>query len=92
MKGYYATLSVGPLVLSRSKLIGNSEEEMFAPSRLAEGKWNVTLIPESMPGTFAGFNAEFQSADGIVFLSKVCDFASAGNINSKDPKLFNMFF
>ena len=92
MKGYYATLSVGPLLLARSKLIGNSEEEMFAPSRLAEGKWTVTLTPESMPGTFAGFKAEFRSADGTEFSTKVCDFASAGNIDSKDPKLFNMFF
>ena len=92
MKGYYATLSVGPLLLARSKLIGNSEEEMFAPSRLAEGKWSVTLTPESMPGTFAGFEAKFRSADGTEFSTKVCDFASAGNIDSKDPKLFNMFF
>ena len=92
MKGYYATVSAGPLLLARSKLIGNSEKEMFAPSRLAEGKWTVTLKPEPMPGTFAGFDAEFRSADGTVFRSKVCDFASAGNIESEDPKLFNMFF
>ena len=92
MKGYYATVSVGPLLLSRSKLIGNSEEEMFAPSRLAQEKWNVALTPEPMEGTIAGFHAEFRSTDGTVFRSKVCDFASAGNIESTDPKLFNMFF
>ena len=92
MKGYYATVSVGPLLLARSKLIGNSEEEMFAPSRLAQGKWSVALTPEPMDGTIAGFRAEFRSADGTVFRSKVCDFASAGNIESEDPKLFNMFF
>jgi hypothetical protein len=27
-----------------------------------------------------------------VFGSKICDFASAGNIAGDDPKLFNMFF
>ena len=92
MKGYYATVSTGPLLLARSKLIGNSEEEMFAPGRLVQGKWSVALSPEPMEGTFAGFRAEFRSADGSVFRSKVCDFASAGNIESEDPKLFNMFF
>ena len=92
MKGYYAIVSAGPLLLARSKLIGNSEEEMFAPSRLAEGKWTVTLTPEPIPGTFAGFKAKFRSADGNEFSTVVCDFASAGNIDSCDPKLFNMFF
>ncbi|MBR4666177.1 MAG: glycoside hydrolase family 127 protein, partial [Lentisphaeria bacterium] len=92
MKGYYATVSAGPLLLARSKLIGNSEEEMFAPSRLAQGKWNVSLNPVPMEGTFAGFEAKFRSADGTEFSTRVCDFASAGNIDSEDPKLFNMFF
>ena len=92
LKGYYATVSAGPLLLARSKLIGNREEEMFAPSRLARGEWSATLTPEPMPGTFAGFHAEFRSAEGTVFRSRVCDFASAGNIESEDPKLFNMFF
>jgi DUF1680 family protein len=92
INGYYATVSAGPLLLARTKLIGNSEEEMFASSRLAQGKWTVTLTPEAMPGTFAGFHAEFRSTDGTVFGSKICDFASAGNIAGDDPKLFNMFF
>jgi len=92
MEGYYAIVSAGPLILARSKLIGNSEEEMFAPSRLARGEWSVTLTPEPMPGTFAGFEAEFRSTDGTEFSTRVCDFASAGNIGSRDPKLFNMFF
>ena len=92
LKGYYAAVSVGPLLLARSKLIGNSEEEMFAPSRLAEGKWTVTLTPAVLPGTFAGFDATFRSGDGEVFSTRLCDFASAGNIDSTDPKLFNMFF
>ena len=92
LKGYYATVSAGPLLLARSKLIGNSEEEMFAPSRLVEGKWTVTLTPAALPGAFAGFDAEFRSGDGESFSTRVCDFASAGNIDSSDPKLFNMFF
>ena len=92
LKGYYATVSAGPLLLARSKLIGNGEEEMFAPSRLAEGKWTVTLTPAALPGTLAGFDATFRSGDGESFSTRVCDFASAGNIASSDPKLFNMFF
>ncbi|MBQ6471024.1 MAG: glycoside hydrolase family 127 protein [Victivallales bacterium] len=92
MKGYYATVSSGPLLLARSKLFGNSEEEMFAPSRLARGEWTVTLTPEPRTGCLAAFNAEFRSKDGTMFSSRVGDFASAGNIDSGDPKLFNMFF
>ena len=92
LKGYYAIVSAGPLLLARSKLIGSREEEMFAPPRLARGKWSVTLTPEPMQGTFAGFEAKFRSANGDEFSTRVCDFASAGNIDSEDPKLFNMFF
>lgn len=91
-RGYYATVAAGPLLLSRSKLIGSTEEEMFAPSVLGNGSWKCRLVPEKMPGVFAGFKAEFTSDAGETFSCGVCDFASAGNIDSADPKLFSMFF
>ncbi|MBP5639392.1 MAG: glycoside hydrolase family 127 protein [Victivallales bacterium] len=92
LEGRYALLTAGPLFLSRSKLIGNTEEEMFAQSKLVKGNWRISLKPEEDAETMASFQASFTSADGQSFSSKVCDLASAANIDSEDGRLFNMFW
>ena len=91
-EGRRALLSVGPLKLARSKLIGNTPPEWADASTLADGEWSCRLTPADLAGVFAGFEAEFTSASGASFRTKVCDFASAGNVGSCDPELFSMFF
>ena len=90
--GRRALLSVGPLKLARSKLIGNVPTEWSDASTFANGEWSCRLTPTDLPGVFAGFEAEFTSASGARFRTRVCDFASAGNVASCDPELFSMFF
>ena len=92
MEGRYAVLTAGPLMLARSKLIGSTEAEMFAPSRLAKGDWNVALHPKALSDAMAGFQATFTSDSGESFQTDVCDFASAGNVEGTDTRLFSMFF
>ena len=90
--GYRALLSVGPLKLARSKLIGNNPAEWADAATLASGEWSCRLTPADLAGVFAGFEAEFISSSGASFRTRVCDFASAGNVGSCDPELFSMFF
>ena len=91
-EGRRALLSVGPLKLARSKLIGNAPAEWADAATFADGKWSCRLTPADLAGVFAGFEAEFTSAAGEIRRTKVCDFASAGNVMSCDPELFSMFF
>ena len=92
MEGVYAVVASGPLMLARSKLIGNTEEEMFGESVLSDGKWKVSLIPEKLSGVMAGFNAQFTSDNGKTLSCRVCDFASAGNVEDNQASLFSIFF
>lgn len=92
VSGRRALLSAGPLKLARSKLIGSAPAEWEAPSPFTEGKWECRLAPLDLDGVFAGFEAEFVSDSGAKFRTRICDFASAGNVGSCDPELFSMFF
>jgi hypothetical protein len=85
-------VQTGPLMLARSQLIGNTVPEMFNSPSLHGKNSRCTLHPVKMPGVFAGFNAEFTTPDGTVFTTTVCDYASAGNVETDEGKLFSMFF
>ncbi|QYY37464.1 beta-L-arabinofuranosidase domain-containing protein [Ruficoccus sp. ZRK36] len=84
-----STLQYGPLLLARSRFIGNTEEEMFGPP-LSAG-FTCTLTPIAPNGVDYAFEAEIH--DGSRSLqTKVCDFASAGNVITEEAKLFSVFF
>lgn len=83
------TIVYGPVLLARSKFIGNTEDEMFA-SALPAG-FQVKLSPEPHPKTRCAWRAEI-SADGRRFATHVCDYASAGDAKIEDPKFFSVFF
>lgn len=83
------TIVYGPVLLARSKFIGNTEDEMFA-SALPAG-FQVKLSPEPHPKTRCAWRAEI-SADGRHFTTHVCDYASAGDAKIEDPKFFSVFF
>lgn len=80
-----ATLVYGPLLLARSKWIGNTEQEMFS-SPLPSG-FSCTLRPERSDAAMCVFEADFGA-----WKTRVCDYASAGNAILKDPRFFNIFF
>ncbi len=84
-----STLVYGPLLLARSKWLGNSEEEMFG-SPLPPG-FACVLRPLESDAVGCAYEAELR-ADGSVFRSKVCDYASAGNARGEERKLFSVFF
>lgn len=83
------TIVYGPILLARSKFIGNTEDEMSA-SALPAG-FQVKLSPEPHPKTRCAWRAEI-SADGRRFATHVCDYASAGDAKIEDPKFFSIFF
>lgn len=91
-RGRRALLRRGPLLLARSKLIGDSAENMFGTPSVAGGGYVPSLKRIDLPETLAAFDAEFIAPDGSVRRERVCDFASAANIDSTDAELFTMFF
>ncbi|NMA45800.1 MAG: hypothetical protein GX945_04490 [Lentisphaerae bacterium] len=85
------TLQYGPLLLARSKIIGNSEEEMFAAESIAKGDCHCTLIPVQDGRVRCAFEAEFVG-EGRRFSTRVCDYASAANQIVSDTAYFSIFF
>lgn len=84
-----STLVYGPLLLARSKFLGNSEEEMFGLP-LPPG-FECALRQIESDAVECAFDAEFR-ANGKVFHTRVCDYASAGNMRGEEQKLFSVFF
>ncbi|MDQ0290079.1 beta-L-arabinofuranosidase domain-containing protein [Oligosphaera ethanolica] len=85
------TLQYGPLLLARSKFIGNSEKEMFDAESIAKGDFRCTLTPAQDGHVRCAFDAEFVGA-GRRFRTRVCDYASAGNQVVADTAFFSIFF
>ncbi len=86
-----ATLVYGPLLLTRSKLLGNTEEEMFNSDTVAHKGYKVEVTPIDAENVNYAFNVKFTNADGT-YETKMCDYASGSNIPSyEDDKIFNVF-
>lgn len=80
-----STLVYGPLLLVRSKYIGNTEEEMFGKP-LPQGS-ACTLRRMDSDAVRCAFEADFGT-----FKTTVCDYASAGNAILDNPHFFSIFF
>lgn len=74
-----ATIRRGPLLLARSKYIGNSDAEMFGSATVNNGGAECRLTPAKADKTWGLWDAEIKTADGRTIKTKVCDFASAGD-------------
>lgn len=82
----------GPVILARSKKLGAKEEDMFSTDTLY-GK-NITGItaPHLANNTNCLVTTRvFVAVDGETKEYLMCDFASAANIDSNDPKLFSIY-
>ena len=86
-----ATVVYGPLLLTRSKLVGNTEQEMFDSDTVAHKGYVCTVTPMECDNVNYGFEVAFTNADGVV-KTKMCDYGSGTNIESADDdKLFNIY-
>jgi hypothetical protein len=86
-----ATLLYGPLLLTRSKLVGNTEGEMFESDTVAHRGYSVTVTPIEYDGLRCAFKVKFENSTSTVEFN-MCDYASGTNIPSfDDMKLFNIF-
>lgn len=86
-----ATLMYGPLLLTRSKLIGNTEKEMFEDSSVCGKGLTANVTPvcdKDFPGN--RYHVTFEGEGG--FETDFCDYANGSNHWSKeDPKLYSVF-
>lgn len=90
MKGMFrtepgSTLVYGPLLLARSKFIGNTEAEMFGPA--LEPGFDCRLRRIASEEAHCVFEADFG-----FFTTRVCDYASAGNAILDDVHFFSVYF
>jgi len=85
-------LRKGVVTLCRSKLIGNTEAEMFHPSVLLSENAVCTL--KRLPGNeTVHLIYDMYVEDGDKnYTVRVCDFASGTNLLTDDTHLFNMLF
>ena len=85
------TVVYGPLLLTCSKLVGNTEEEMFASDTVAHKGYRCSVEPIDCERVNNAFCVTFTNADSIVKI-KMCDYGSGTNIESPDDdRLFNIF-
>ena len=92
LDGNFSRLHCGPLLLARSKLIGSDMSGILSGKPVLPDRCICSLEKIDDPDAMALFKAEFTFPDGSIRQEKVCDFASAGNIDSADTELFSIFF
>ncbi len=85
-----STLQAGPLLLARSKFIGNTEKEIFEGPFVSGESPRCRLTPVAGNARYV-FDAEFESK-GAGFKTRVCDYASAGDAFLDDDSFFSLFF
>ncbi len=86
------TIRKGAVLLSRSKLIGNTGEEMFDGEFKADEDMTVSLTKVSNDAdVILSYKARFEK-NGFVYETPVCDYASAGNIETEEKELYSVFF
>ena len=82
----------GPVILARTKKFGALAEDMFSTDTLY-GKNIESIISPHIPnntGTLVTTRVMI-TVDGQRKEYILCDFASAGNVDSSDPKLFSIY-
>ena len=87
--GQANTMVFGPLLLARSKYLGNTEAEMFGTEQAPIS--DCVLHQLDSDTVRCAFEAEFMS-NGQRRKTKVCDYASAGNAILNDPRFFSIYF
>ena len=86
-----ATVVYGPLLLTRSKLVGNTEQEMFDSDTVANKDFSCHVMPVDSDAVNYAFLVTFQNkAESITTM--MCDYGSGTNVESpEDDRLFNIY-
>lgn len=90
VKGPMCTVQVGPLVLARSKKIGSAEEDMFSGATVYGKDVKCTARHIRRNNLLALCRVSID-ADGEACEYLMCDYASAANCDTFDPKYFTVF-
>ncbi len=82
----------GPVILARTKKFGAVEDDMFGRETLYGKNIEAIWAPhiQNNSGTLVTTRV-FITVDGEKKEYVMCDFASAGNLDSTDPKLFSVY-
>ena len=86
------TLQKGVVLLSRSKLIGNTTEEMFDGENLIDDTYSCTLEKCETDADVQGMWLATFSKGEKCFTTKVCDFPFAANFEQDDLEYFSIYF
>lgn len=86
-----ATIRVGPLLLARSKKIGNTEKEMFESKSINNTKCEVKLIPDISQYSMCCWVAIIKTPNGVI-RTRVCDLSTANDEISDDDHLVHSIF
>ena len=92
LRGKACIIKKGAMLLCRSKLIGNTEDEMFESPKLTP---EYKCVKCERLTSHEGINAEFRLtlSNGSETLEyTVCDYASGTNIMTEDKRLFTIYF
>jgi len=92
LKGKACIIRKGVLLLCRTKLIGSTEEEMFAPLALTPDYKCVSCERISSPeGIYLTFRLTFSNGENTLEYT-VCDYSSGTNIMTLDKHFFSVYF
>ncbi len=90
VRGPMCTVQYGPVVLARSKKIGASEADMFCGKSVYGKDVECTAQPIRRNNLLAQCRVTL-AADGEESTYLMCDFASAANCDTFDPRYFTVF-
>ena len=91
LKKRRSVITYGPLLLARSKIIGNTEKEMFEPEYAVSDDAVCTAIPVPCDKVRIKLKLKSTGKNGT-YETEACDFASAGNEKLDDPYYFSIYF
>ena len=81
-------LQKGALLLCRTKLIGNTEKEMFEDKTDIEPTDHCTAIRKPCDNVNTAYELQFSNSVRL----NVCDYASGTNMMSDDKRFFSIYF
>ncbi len=84
------TVTRGPLLLCKTKLLGTAEKEIFGADRIDEA-FTVTAIETPREDCFFCGKITF-AKESRSFTVAVCDYASAGSEKLEDDRFFSIYF
>ncbi len=85
------TITLGPLLLCKTKFVGCTEEEIFGKDYLIDETFTLSAKETSREDCFYSGTLSFTKGDKS-FTIPVCDYASAGSEIIPDQKYFSIYF